>query len=49
MLEKMEALQKNETWDLVFPPPDKNIVGQGGLTKSNTSKMVFLYRGTNGL
>ncbi|XP_062088666.1 uncharacterized protein LOC133795226 [Humulus lupulus] len=22
----MEALQKNETWDLVFPPPDKNIV-----------------------
>lgn len=29
MLEKMEALQKNESWDLVFPPPDKNIVGYG--------------------
>jgi len=23
MLEEMEALQKNETWDLVSPPPEK--------------------------
>jgi hypothetical protein len=23
----MDAIRKKETWDLVFPPPDKNIVG----------------------
>lgn len=43
MLEKMEALQKNETWDLVFPPPDKNIVGQGGLTKSNKIQVRWFF------
>jgi hypothetical protein len=26
MLEEIEALQKNETWDLVSPPLEKNIL-----------------------
>lgn len=43
MLEEMDSLQKNETWDPFSQPPDKNIVGSrwAGLTRENTSKMVF--------
>ena len=27
MVEEMKALSKNETWELVTPPPDKKLVG----------------------
>jgi len=44
MLEEIEALQKNETWDLVSPPLEKNIFGsRWAYKRKEKSDGLFIY------
>lgn len=42
MLEEMDALDKDGTWEIVYLPKGKQKVGVSGSTPSNTNQMVPL-------
>lgn len=46
MLDELNALKKNETWDLVLPPPNRTIVGCKWVfkIKRNSDGTVFRYK-----